>query len=123
MLYDVIVSETSKMTLVFEFVGIDLKKYMETVPHVPWGADINKKFMIQILQGTLYCPHSLSIMHRDLKPQNLLMDKEGNLKLGDFGLARAIGVHLHMRLLHYGTGFPNCYVEEGNTTQVLICGQ
>jgi serine/threonine protein kinase len=33
-------------------------------------------------------------LHRDLKPQNLLINKEGNLKLADFGLARAFGVPL-----------------------------
>lgn len=52
-----------------------------------------KRFTLQLLEGTRYC-HAHRILHRDLKPQNLLIDKEGNLKLADFGLARAFGVPL-----------------------------
>jgi len=52
-----------------------------------------KKFMSQLVEGVRYC-HSHRVLHRDLKPQNLLIDRDGNLKLADFGLARAFGVPL-----------------------------
>ena len=47
--------------------------------------------MYQLLLGTLFC-HQRRVLHRDLKPQNLLIDRKGTIKLADFGLARAIGV-------------------------------
>nr|CAG8555017.1 7816_t:CDS:10 [Entrophospora candida] len=49
------------------------------------------KFMFQLVDGVLYL-HSRRIFHRDLKPQNLLITADDNLKIADFGLARAIGV-------------------------------
>lgn len=52
-----------------------------------------QKFTYQLIRGIYFC-HTHRILHRDLKPQNLLIDKEGNLKLADFGLARAFGIPL-----------------------------
>jgi len=48
-------------------------------------------YLYQIINAIKFC-HCKRILHRDLKPQNLLIDKNGNIKLADFGLARAFGI-------------------------------
>ncbi|NXK69114.1 CKD18 kinase, partial [Sylvietta virens] len=68
----------------------DLKQYLENCGNLMSVHNV-KIFMFQLLRGLAYC-HGRKILHRDLKPQNLLINERGELKLADFGLARAKSV-------------------------------
>lgn len=82
----------NKLFLLFEYLELDLKKYIEQIPkNENLKPDLIKSFMYQILDGLAYC-HSKRIIHRDLKPQNLLLNKDLQIKLADFGLARAFSL-------------------------------
>jgi serine/threonine protein kinase len=78
--------------LVFEFLDQDLKRYMDSVRE-PMSSLLVKSYLYQLLRGIAYC-HAHRVLYRDLKPQNLLIDRQGALKLADFGLARAFGIPL-----------------------------
>ena len=72
---------------------MDLKKYLDT--SIPkdgmMSAELVKSYCYQLIQAILFC-HQRRVLHRDLKPQNLLIDKSGAIKVADFGLARAFGI-------------------------------
>lgn len=90
-LYDVIHTE-NKLMLVFEYMDRDLKKYMDLRGDRGQLDYVTiKSFMQQLLRGIAFC-HDNRVLHRDLKPQNLLINNKGQLKLADFGLARAFGI-------------------------------
>jgi len=89
-----VVHAPRRLTLVFEYVHQDLKSIIDAC-----GADglepfIVKSFLFQLLQGLAYC-HRNRILHRDMKPQNVLVDQDGNVKIADFGLARLFGAMPH----------------------------
>lgn len=82
--------------LVFEYLDEDLKKFLDTKRRKNQYLTSYqvKSFVYQILSGIAFC-HSRRILHRDLKPQNLLVENERIVKLADFGLAREFKVPLH----------------------------
>ncbi|XP_020246185.1 probable serine/threonine-protein kinase At1g54610 [Asparagus officinalis] len=76
---------SSNLYLVFEYMEHDLAGLAAT-PGIKFTEPQVKCFMRQLLSGLDHC-HSCGVLHRDIKGANLLIDSNGNLKIGDFGLA------------------------------------
>lgn len=75
--------------LVFEFMESDLEAVIRDRNIVLSPADI-KSYLQMTLKALAFC-HKKWVLHRDMKPNNLLIGADGQLKLGDFGLARIFG--------------------------------
>ncbi|MTD30288.1 Stk1 family PASTA domain-containing Ser/Thr kinase [Planomicrobium sp. YIM 101495] len=74
--------------LVMEYVpGKTLKDYI--IDFAPVEPERSVQIMKQLASGLEHAHHN-QIIHRDIKPQNILMDAEGNVKISDFGIAMAL---------------------------------
>jgi len=86
---------TSKVWLVFEFIDTDLRKFMKLhgCSRVKGlNHDLVQRFSYHLCRGIEHMHTKLDMIHRDLKPQNLLITRQHTLKLADYGLARRHGL-------------------------------
>lgn len=73
--------------IVMELVeGITLKKYIEKRGKIPFKEAVS--IAIQVANG-MDAAHKHHVVHRDIKPQNIIISKEGKVKVTDFGIAKA----------------------------------
>ncbi|MCL2298555.1 MAG: Stk1 family PASTA domain-containing Ser/Thr kinase, partial [Firmicutes bacterium] len=83
--YDVSYGERLQY-IVMEYVeGITLKEYIEQRRVIPWKEAVH--FLTQILRALQHA-HDRGVVHRDVKPQNVMLLHSGNIKVTDFGIAR-----------------------------------
>lgn len=83
------VREDDELNLIFEYMEQNLLDYIEIKKKTKFTEEEIKNIISQILQGTAYM-HKFGYFHRDFKPENILVNSNGKIKIADFGLAREI---------------------------------
>ncbi len=84
-IYDIVITDSLKY-IVMEYVnGITLKDYIDKVGALGWKEAVH--YVRQILIGLSHA-HEKGIIHRDVKPQNVMLLKDGRVKVTDFGIAK-----------------------------------
>jgi len=82
--YDVSSSQGIEYIVMELLDGITLKQYMERRSRMNWREALH--FITQIMRGLSHA-HSRGIIHRDIKPQNIMVLRDGTVKVADFGIA------------------------------------
>ena len=89
-IYDVSSSQGIDYIVMELIDGITLKQYMERRGKMDWREALH--FITQIMRGLSHA-HSRSIIHRDIKPQNIMVLRDGSVKVADFGIACLADAH------------------------------
>ena len=89
-IYDVSSSQGIDYIVMELIDGITLKQYMERRGRMDWREALH--FITQIMRGLSHA-HSRGIIHRDIKPQNIMVLRDGSVKVADFGIACLADAH------------------------------
>jgi serine/threonine protein kinase len=101
---------TSTPYMVMEFVeGESLGRKLEREGKLPEA--VAKRLIIQVAQG-LYKAHKEKLIHRDVKPDNILITPDGQAKLADLGLVKEVEADLNLTRTGRGLGTPNFMAPE-----------
>jgi len=84
--------DEGELYLIFEFMDCDLRGWLDNLEEDQFiDSKTLKRFTYFLTEGIRYC-HSHRILHRDLKPQNILVSKDLMIKIADFGLGKEHGL-------------------------------
>lgn len=110
---------TSGVFLVFEYCPQDvaqiLDRYYPKYKASPFDGAQVKVLMKQLLSALEFC-HQHSLLHRDMKPSNLLYDGSGTLKLADFGLSRHVSNRLTPNVVSLWYRAPELLLQQGHSS-------
>lgn len=96
-LQDVLMEEY-RLYLIFEYLSMDLKRYIDKIePGTYMDPMLVKSYLYQVNDAILYC-HQRRVLHRDLKPQNLLIGHNGTIKVSAFFYVKFTSVLYYRRL-------------------------
>ncbi|XP_064141288.1 serine/threonine-protein kinase STK11-like [Loxodonta africana] len=88
-LVDVLHNEKQKTYMVMEYCACDLQEMLDSVPEKRFPVCQAHGYFCQLIDGLEYL-HSQGIVHKDIKPSNLLLTTGGTLKISDLGMAEAL---------------------------------